>query len=639
MPTCEELYTRSEGEALEQRVSNVESELKNLEEALERLKEQVEENREDIAINRQEIEKVEEKVTEVAGDLSEHIALGSDVAHGGFKVESVSVEVSGAGNSADGTIKLFVRVDVDGVSDNGSASFSFGGNGMADCCDEIRRLIRELQDDAKDNGNKSDKTGDRIIREISDLRDEIRNVSNDMPSGEDFEDLGEKVEDLKDNIEQDTKDTNDTVEKIDKTLDKEIERILSALLVIQNGLGNIFDEAKAANLNTQLSDTYDKVNIQGETITYDPVAVSSLEQALNVINYNSAYSGGQGGSAADSPTILKIFKILGGDFWNIGDDGTVSPKPYDPEENLQTQVSANYGDGDRINSKQADIMSLPDLIKSLLGVIYARGGLVDYPITVPDLLTSETDNTTQLQNAHRFQTWQTLQLDALLGRYPIKIKIEDSDLIKVGEQPIEISLPNVAETQAEMMGMLIESKASNDAILSAVLRDLAETGSHRLLGVKSNYLLNAIADYLGFATKQKKVKVPFSFNPINATQGDDTDSIAKALEEKEIDVEIEELKEKVSYQTSLSQLLEAAAIIKARFFKSVPGGAGLKEYLVNAIKAYGNATEEEQSNFDEFLDRLEKGFIDESGISDSINPYGRPFEDRPRVRELGETDD
>jgi hypothetical protein len=49
-------------------------------------------------------------------------------------------------------------------------------------------------------------------------------------------------------------------------------------------------------------------------------------------------------------------------------------------------------------------------------------------------------------------------------------------------------------------------------------------------------------------------------------------------------------------------------------------------------------TENDKENkFDGFIESAESGFIAKAGITDNVNPYGRPYDERPKIKEIGNT--
>jgi hypothetical protein len=43
-----------------------------------------------------------------------------------------------------------------------------------------------------------------------------------------------------------------------------------------------------------------------------------------------------------------------------------------------------------------------------------------------------------------------------------------------------------------------------------------------------------------------------------------------------------------------------------------------------------------ESNFEDFIDSVEDGFRNTTGVTDVQNPYGKPPNRRPRIRQIGD---
>lgn len=200
-------------------------------------------------------------------------------------------------------------------------------------------------------------------------------------------------------------------------------------------------------------------------------------------------------------------------------------------------------------------------------------GANDYPIELPASLTQENELATTVDSIPKFLSWLTRQIDALVGQFPVKIKIEDTDLIQVGEQGLDLNFPNLAEMLAELFGMVLSTRSLSDANMNIALRNLHETGSVRLLSIQNHYLIEAITEYLGYQTSKKKIAVPFTYNPlVTVAENDDEESSEKlsdALRPTELDLEIEEMTDKVPLARHLQVILEAARIIKAVHWQKI----------------------------------------------------------------------
>ena len=77
-------------------------------------------------------------------------------------------------------------------------------------------------------------------------------------------------------------------------------------------------------------------------------------------------------------------------------------------------------------------MDCCDELKRLLKLTLKRIG--DLPVEVPDLFTKQEPSYESIPSLSELMLWQMTQIDALLGAFPIEIKIEDEDITKEGNQ-------------------------------------------------------------------------------------------------------------------------------------------------------------------------------------------------------------
>jgi hypothetical protein len=341
-----------------------------------------------------------------------------------------------------------------------------------------------------------------------------------------------------------------------------------------------------------------------------------------------------------SPTHLalipKIYDILGGKLWETD--------PFQKGEVLiEGWLRASGLEQYKENSEHNKIAvkNFPDLIRHYLATLYFRSGFHRFPAEVPKSLIQANDpdqnESLSISDSLHFQEWQTRQLDALLGQFPIEIEIEDSDLIKVGQQKMTIKLPNIAETLAELTGLGITLKAFLEANLNASMRTLAEVGSTRKQAIVNHYLTASIQDYLGFKSRKKLIDVDFLFNPQVGSDPDTPELISEALKSTSAKVEIEESDDDNSLEAHMATLIETARIIKAVHWRKVNLNdmSELKSLFKNVVDFVKENDEKKEDELDEFIEKVEDGFINEPGMLDTINPYGRPYQQRPKIRKLG----
>jgi hypothetical protein len=341
----------------------------------------------------------------------------------------------------------------------------------------------------------------------------------------------------------------------------------------------------------------------------------------------------------------RIYQILGGDNWF--EDSETPKLDLDIEANTKGFVSSQWGlEAEKETVENAQIFDVIDLVTAVSSLGYFRQGLQEFPLEVPENITNtRSEGQTQepkltIPYASKFDEWRFRQMDALLGQFPIKIRIEDNDLIKTGDQALEIEFPNLAETIAELAGKALTNEAMVNLLLNINFRLINELGSTKQQGLVSHQIIENIADYLGYENGQIKQKMKLLYNPLYEPPEQGQPDFAQLLKETEIDVIVEQLKEKNSLEEKLDRLLFAASIIRATFFEEVNPNNDDKwdgfvaEYkgIVNAFKNDSGTTEDE---FEDFLTKVEDGFTTEPGITDPNNPYGRKRDQRPRIRKIG----
>lgn len=291
----------------------------------------------------------------------------------------------------------------------------------------------------------------------------------------------------------------------------------------------------------------------------------------------------------------------------------------------------------------------------LLRLIAKRLGAYDYPVSVPKILTDRGKGTESIENLTRFHSWLGKQLDALCGNYPVEIEIEDSDLTQDGNQTKNLKIPNISEGIAEMLGMLLQIQAETSATLNAAIRTLIETSSTKKTAIITHDYAVANAEFLGYKGTQEVRKTPFMCSP-------GKERLDEILEESVLDVRGWENTDEQDIKDLLAPLLEMASMYRGQNFRNL-GTSDPASALTNILKKaqlsglidlnlkndkldrYNKKDSKDpkelkeilENDFDKFTEEAENGFIAKPGIKDNTNPYGRPYEERPRIREIGNT--
>ena len=257
----------------------------------------------------------------------------------------------------------------------------------------------------------------------------------------------------------------------------------------------------------------------------------------------------------------------------------------------------------------------------------------DLPAKVPDLITKESPSEIEIESLGELLLWQIKQLDATMGKFPIKIKIRDTDSTKEGDQSQEITVPNTAEAISELLGLALTIKRDTHANVVLGMKILPQAGMATKLAQMGLDVGLACAEFLGFSLIQKKKKIPLLFTP-GATDLDDL------LKEKEVEYLCYENVEKTDLMDHIRKILEMVARWTAQNWRRVdfrdPGSSVLANLYGGIDGMRKGKKENEQEDFDNFTEQAEKGFINTVGISDTENPWGDDFDARPRIREIGE---
>jgi hypothetical protein len=290
--------------------------------------------------------------------------------------------------------------------------------------------------------------------------------------------------------------------------------------------------------------------------------------------------------------------------------------------------------GEQDNSLLNLLIQKVDKLSSVVGVN-------EYPISVPSTFISKDEGffgnllpnkNVKLTSLSTFLAWYVERFDEIMGMWEIPIEIKDSDPSKPGEQPVGIKLPNIAECMAELFTLCFQTNINSETLLNMSMRNLAETGADKQQNFVTYKLLQSLTDWVGYKQKDTQQKMPLTFTP-GKTRYDEI------LKECEVDVSVPEFDEKFGLEADLMRFREAASILQANHkIKIDPNGnvkAQILKYLIDTFKSVAKVNGEDgEQDFEDFLEQVEQGFINTRGIKDNVNPYGRPFNERPRIRDL-----
>lgn len=274
-------------------------------------------------------------------------------------------------------------------------------------------------------------------------------------------------------------------------------------------------------------------------------------------------------------------------------------------------------------------------------------GVNEFPASLPETLINEDqgwlgnlipDKNINISNYAQLFKWYIERFDEICGQFEIPIEIKDADPATPGDQPVGIKIPNIAEGIAEILGLLLQATINSETLINMNTRNLLTSGQDYQQNYKSYMLLQTIIDYLGYKTKNTIEKIPLQFDPSK-------DTMEELLKEIEQEVVVEEYDEETNFRSTVLRLEHAAAITQAVHLRRVDTEGDVTSKIMNIIKGYNllndklNNEEKDENgktDFDRFLEDVQVGFINYTGVADSANPYGRPYQNRPKIKKIGD---
>jgi hypothetical protein len=241
--------------------------------------------------------------------------------------------------------------------------------------------------------------------------------------------------------------------------------------------------------------------------------------------------------------------------------------------------------------------------------------------------------------------WQFRRDDERWGQWEIQINVKDGDLTKEGDQGKQIKFPNLAESIAELEGQMLSVMANVDALVAITTKNLVESGMARQEAIKGYLAAKAIIKYMAFKSTEVDFLVPMTFTP-------GAETISALIQESEGHVKGTDYVEKETLRDILLDLLQAAAVTRAVHWQKIDSKNDTKTQLLNLLKGTVDlaglvnspkkSTDGEEKkfdpaqNFEDFIDSVEDGFRNTTGITDIENPYGKTPDRRPRIRQIGD---
>lgn len=220
-------------------------------------------------------------------------------------------------------------------------------------------------------------------------------------------------------------------------------------------------------------------------------------------------------------------------------------------------------------------------VTRLLRLILRRIGHSSFPITVPNSINKAifaSNLPRRLESIAEFIDWEFQQLDTNIGQFPIDIEIDDTDLTREGDQKRNLRIHNLSECLAEMFMLSFKNSITVDLLVDIALKGMMSSSQIEQLGIKNNYDINAIIDYMGFSTREDVVKMPIPFNAGRSKDATDFNQPST------LDVIVKEFSGEDRLQKKLELFTLASEIIKSLHFKTFDPKKNRARQIFNGIK-------------------------------------------------------
>lgn len=270
-------------------------------------------------------------------------------------------------------------------------------------------------------------------------------------------------------------------------------------------------------------------------------------------------------------------------------------------------------------------------------------GVDDLPAPFPQSLT-QGDAVISITSLARLMRHQVIYLDELMGQWKdLEIQIKDADPTVEGDQPKTIKLPNLAEAMAELFALCFDSNINSQVMLQVTTKALIELGVTRKQLHTTQSYVKALMEHQGFKTKEVAEDVPFTFSVPDSAKINEA-TLEDFLKESQQKVDIAVFDGKDTYAEDSAIMRNMSSIIKAVFWRKCgKDGATVASAIINNIKKQRDAAEKIEEKAEEelekFIEDVEVGFTNYVGGDQSAQPYGKPYEQRPRIRKLSKPGD
>ncbi len=286
------------------------------------------------------------------------------------------------------------------------------------------------------------------------------------------------------------------------------------------------------------------------------------------------------------------------------------------------------------------LKDLTEEIKDLTEKISKKIG--DFPVNQPDTFivscAGESAGTSgggskSIENLLEMMEWMWYRIDEVFGQFHVCVEAStgEGEDKKTEKQPIH----NIAEGFGETWQLLALNYRTSVELQAVATRALVAAGQNGKQLAIANRHLKELFEYLGVYLHSTTIKYDLPFTL-------EEDEIHRLIKPSEIEVEVPDYRDKNTLKEDLLKLKHAAAVIEGVFFREVNPRGDVKADIIERVKSYAKTqgyledNDNDYKDFDIKMERIERGFIDEPGITDATKPYGKDFEHRPRIRVIGQ---
>ncbi|MEO0537680.1 MAG: hypothetical protein AAF215_27935 [Cyanobacteria bacterium P01_A01_bin.123] len=261
-----------------------------------------------------------------------------------------------------------------------------------------------------------------------------------------------------------------------------------------------------------------------------------------------------------------------------------------------------------------------DELEEMVRGIYNRLGVEDYPVELPAKLFDDSEREFTVESNAQYLTWLVEQIDGLTGQFPIELEIEDIDPIQQGNQKQQITLPNLAESLADIYALSLKNNVDSHVQIEFLTRLTAEILSTKIATLITQDYTRANADFLGYEGNPVNREVDSNFNP----DPEAMDNFNKLFRQsrKRFKGWKNDSRETVLDYLQKNQFING--ILKEVFFRGNDRIAEVQAEIDESLKDQGDR----DSNWDSFIQETEDG----ASLRNSNQP-------RPRITDLNNLDD